>query len=417
MNKNLIGAIGAGLIALAAVAFVVVKALSDAAFVDEAIFLAASTLGIALSVVAVTRKNPVYAILNLLGVFVMMAALFFVLAADMLAVLQILVYAGAILMLFLFVIMLFNLGGSDPAAEASVVAGTELGRKTADEAEKTGEGGFWLNTPKLRAMVFSMALAALLIMPIVFLVHGDPWESFTPRHLPTRPMFSGVEDGNGLREFRVWIVVEDTATDAPAPVAAGGSTLISSGEKDAEGTTVGYRITWSGPMSDEQRDALIETRKGDAVFATAVKQLQGMARWQQLELGGMTDREITASRDRYKHSPMAVKRDGFGSIPRVGWDLFDAYLIPFEFVSLILLAGMVGAVVLALRKRAPGEGGPLVPTKPVGDGDVSLFERHLGATVGQGLVHRPELHDVSAPVEHKPAPDDDAIYDTDGDDD
>lgn len=64
---------------------------------------------ILLSVFVVTRKNPVHSILCMLVLFVHIAALYLFLNAEFLAAIQIIIYAGAILVLFLFVIMLLNL--------------------------------------------------------------------------------------------------------------------------------------------------------------------------------------------------------------------------------------------------------------------------------------------------------------------
>ena len=62
----------------------------------------------------VVNRNAVNAALCLLVSFVGMAALFVLLEAYFLAVLQILVYAGAVVVLFLFVVMLFDVRGGDP---------------------------------------------------------------------------------------------------------------------------------------------------------------------------------------------------------------------------------------------------------------------------------------------------------------
>lgn len=62
-----------------------------------------------LSLLVVTRKNPVHSILWMLLLFVHIAGLYLFLNAEFLAAIQIIVYAGAILVLFLFVIMLLNL--------------------------------------------------------------------------------------------------------------------------------------------------------------------------------------------------------------------------------------------------------------------------------------------------------------------
>lgn len=76
-------------------------------------FFAALSLGS--GVMLITRKNPVYSAMYLVVTLFSVAAIFVLLGAHFLAALQVVVYAGAILVLFLFVIMLLNLGHSfDP---------------------------------------------------------------------------------------------------------------------------------------------------------------------------------------------------------------------------------------------------------------------------------------------------------------
>ena len=57
---------------------------------------------------AVTRRQPVHAVLYLIVAFLGTAALFFVLGAPLLAVFMVIIYVGAIMVLVLFVIMLFQ---------------------------------------------------------------------------------------------------------------------------------------------------------------------------------------------------------------------------------------------------------------------------------------------------------------------
>jgi NADH-quinone oxidoreductase subunit J len=58
----------------------------------------------------VVARNPVYAAMNLVAAFFFMAGIYVLLAAHLIAFMQILVYAGAVMVLFLFVIMLLSLG-------------------------------------------------------------------------------------------------------------------------------------------------------------------------------------------------------------------------------------------------------------------------------------------------------------------
>lgn len=73
-------------------------------------FLTALALGSALGVV--TSKNPVYSVLFLIITFFAISGHYILLNAQFLAVVNIIVYAGAIMVLFLFVIMLMNLNTS-----------------------------------------------------------------------------------------------------------------------------------------------------------------------------------------------------------------------------------------------------------------------------------------------------------------
>jgi NADH-quinone oxidoreductase subunit J len=62
------------------------------------------------ALMTVSRKNPVASALWLIGTFFALAAIYTLLGAFFIGIIQILVYAGAIMVLFLFVIMLLNLG-------------------------------------------------------------------------------------------------------------------------------------------------------------------------------------------------------------------------------------------------------------------------------------------------------------------
>ncbi len=64
---------------------------------------------IILSLLIITRKNPVHSILWMLVLFFHIAGLYLFLDAEFLAAVQLILYAGAILVLFLFVIMMLNL--------------------------------------------------------------------------------------------------------------------------------------------------------------------------------------------------------------------------------------------------------------------------------------------------------------------
>jgi NADH-quinone oxidoreductase subunit J len=76
---------------------------------DAVVFIIAGILSVASAILVVTRKNPVYCTIYLVLFFTLVSLQFLILRSPLLAILQLLVYAGAIMVLFLFVIMLLNL--------------------------------------------------------------------------------------------------------------------------------------------------------------------------------------------------------------------------------------------------------------------------------------------------------------------
>jgi NADH-quinone oxidoreductase subunit J len=87
------------------------------------LFLVLAAVTVALSLVVVLHKNPVYSALGLVATLVLLAVFFVGLDAHLVAALQIIVNAGAIVVLFLFVIMLLNLRVEARAVPNPVVAG------------------------------------------------------------------------------------------------------------------------------------------------------------------------------------------------------------------------------------------------------------------------------------------------------
>ena len=74
-------------------------------------------LAIASAIAFVTRKSPVSAALWLVSVMFNLAALYVMMGAHFIGIIQVLVYAGAIMVVFLFVVMLLNLGHPDELSD------------------------------------------------------------------------------------------------------------------------------------------------------------------------------------------------------------------------------------------------------------------------------------------------------------
>ncbi|HVZ21162.1 MAG TPA: NADH-quinone oxidoreductase subunit J [Vicinamibacterales bacterium] len=83
--------------------------------VDTLAFYLFSALAIVASALVIGQKNPMYSVLLLVASFGAMAGLFIQLDAPFVAVALMIVYAGAIMVLFLFVVMLLNAPREDAA--------------------------------------------------------------------------------------------------------------------------------------------------------------------------------------------------------------------------------------------------------------------------------------------------------------
>jgi NADH-quinone oxidoreductase subunit J len=82
--------------------------------VDRLVFEAAAAVTIVFAALMVLSRNPVKSVLSLVVAFFSLAVCYVLLFAPFIAVIQVIVYAGAILVLFLFVLMLLNVGPERP---------------------------------------------------------------------------------------------------------------------------------------------------------------------------------------------------------------------------------------------------------------------------------------------------------------
>jgi len=127
------------------------------------------------ALLCITRKSPVASALWLVGTMFSLAAIFVLLDAQFIAAIQVLVYAGAIMVLFLFVIMLLNLGHREEldmrghlARMVALVLGSALFAAVAalvvrgDEASLASEG----SRMAVDAMVRSRGAVGALAEPL-----------------------------------------------------------------------------------------------------------------------------------------------------------------------------------------------------------------------------------------------------------
>ena len=98
----------------------------------DPVFAIVAAVSIVAGIGVVTRRNPIYSAVCLLACFLAFAVIYLLLDAPFLAAIHVLVYTGAILVLFLFVIMLLNLkpdelGGEAPKSTRVLVGALSAG--------------------------------------------------------------------------------------------------------------------------------------------------------------------------------------------------------------------------------------------------------------------------------------------------
>src|SRR5882724_11658417 len=82
---------------------------------SSVLFFLFAGLAIASAISMVYHKNPLYSAISLIGVFISLSCIYITLAAPFIAAVQVLIYAGAIMVLVVFVIMLLNLDEASTA--------------------------------------------------------------------------------------------------------------------------------------------------------------------------------------------------------------------------------------------------------------------------------------------------------------
>ncbi|MFA7095835.1 MAG: NADH-quinone oxidoreductase subunit J [Gammaproteobacteria bacterium] len=131
----------------------------------EAAFYIAAAVAVFATLMVITRLNAVHALLYLIVSLLAVAVIFFVLGAPFAAALEVIIYAGAIVVLFIFVVMLLNLGEAAVAQERS-----------------------WLN-PRLWAGPALLSL--ILLIELAYLMLAGPEEVVTST-TPTGPKEVGI---------------------------------------------------------------------------------------------------------------------------------------------------------------------------------------------------------------------------------
>src|ERR1051326_5807789 len=88
---------------------------------DVILFLVFAIIAVVCAINVVVQSHPISSALSLVGVMASLAVLYLLLGAEFIAAAQVIVYAGAIMVLFVFTIMLLNAGSETRKGRSYVV--------------------------------------------------------------------------------------------------------------------------------------------------------------------------------------------------------------------------------------------------------------------------------------------------------
>ncbi|KIH76136.1 NADH dehydrogenase subunit J [Geoalkalibacter ferrihydriticus] len=121
---------------------------------------------LAATAMCITRRNPVHAVVYLVNALFALALMFYLLGAPLVAAWEVIIYAGAIMVLFLFIIMMFELSPDSPETQGPgwrrwgpvvllslVILGCTLALLGL-EADPQGVPAFWVSPREFGAALF-----------------------------------------------------------------------------------------------------------------------------------------------------------------------------------------------------------------------------------------------------------------------
>jgi NADH-quinone oxidoreductase subunit J len=356
---------------------------------EQVLFVVFGAVALAASVMAITRKNAVASAVWLVGTFFGLAGTFVLLEAYFVAVVQILVYAGAIMVLFLFVIMLLDLKSADlagagrpPFRLAGVVLSAlflfVVGRAVLDAKEAPG--------------AVAPRASALLRLPAPPPAESDPLSpgavAAAPPPAPTPVPLSRREPGAialdealraSLSRRRGAAGGGPDAWGEPASgsgarprafagsVRVGDSTRVLVVELARAGT--GKDAVWatSRAFADQDGDGVVEASEAlpQLVAETPLPPARPPEDHEHV-VASVTYYGTKLEYDASFVAPgarleVAVAQKGLAAAPdgapdgspfAIGKSLFDDWILAFEVTSLLLLGAIFGAVVLTKRRLA-----------------------------------------------------------------
>ncbi|PWB80280.1 MAG: hypothetical protein C3F08_04805 [Candidatus Methylomirabilota bacterium] len=125
-------------------------------------FVPLAAMALITATLVIVLRNPVYCALSLVGTFFALSGIYLLLQAQFIAVIQVIVYAGAIMVLFLFVVMLLDLGHERP---------------------------LWLQRDRPRLLI---GVGAVVLLLLELVIPVGSWTARVPQGSSTSELMGGV---------------------------------------------------------------------------------------------------------------------------------------------------------------------------------------------------------------------------------
>lgn len=145
------------------------------------IFYIAGSIAVLASVLAISNRNAIHALLYLIISLLSISVIFYIIGAPLIAALEVIIYAGAIMVLFIFVVMMVNIGTEEeaekqwltprmwvlPAVLASILLCIFINVLRIFHSEKTGPD--IINPKQVSLSLFSTYLIAVELAAVLLL--------------------------------------------------------------------------------------------------------------------------------------------------------------------------------------------------------------------------------------------------------
>lgn len=275
-------------------------------------FYAAAALAVASAAMVVWHRNPVINALYLVLTLFALAVVFVLLHAHFLAAVQVLVYAGAALVLFLLIVMLLNLD---------------------EQSLKIVKPG--LSQAAGVAAVFAVTLLIAAVGGGLKTTHVNESDPVQVENFVTyvNKVRSGYRETTGANRGEVLAMAQLLLEALDDP------------QMKSNFTAPGKIAT----LPESRFNDLRKTLETSASELHGIEEIGPPADFQDFSREDMLDLLAAAGEARLK------QMREFGTTAAVGRLLFSRYILPFEAASFLLLAAIIGVLVLARRK--PGEAG------------------------------------------------------------